>query len=154
MEYCISDAKAAGKSGICMLGSEKQKAWLTDQRFAKKYGFRVVDTTETGYELLALSFDGTEPEFTQKAKVSRIENEELTIYYDMQCPYVQQSIDGIMKYCDDNQVPVSLIQIDTLEKAKDLPGVFNNWAVFYKGRFETVNLVGGNSLERILKKNR
>lgn len=154
MEYCISDAKAAGKSGICMLGSEKQKAWLTDQRFAKKYGFRVVDTTETGYELLALSFDSTEPEFTQKAKVSRIENEELTIYYDMQCPYVQQSIDGIMKYCDDNQVPVSLIQIDTLEKAKDLPGVFNNWAVFYKGRFETVNLVGGNSLERILKKNR
>ncbi|MBP7347852.1 MAG: GNAT family N-acetyltransferase [Butyrivibrio sp.] len=154
MEYCISDARTAGKSGICILGSKKQKAWLTDQGFAKKYGFRVVDTTETGYELLALSFDGTRPEFTQKAKISRIESEELTIYYDMQCPYVSQSMDGIQKYCNDNQVPVSFIPIDTLEKAKDLPGVFNNWAVFYKGRFETVNLVGGSSLERILRKNR
>ena len=36
MEYCISDAKRNGKSGICMLGAIKQKAWLTDQSFAKK----------------------------------------------------------------------------------------------------------------------
>lgn len=53
MEYCIADAKAKGKSGICMLGSKKQKAWLSDQAFAKKFGFEVVDTTDSGYDLLA-----------------------------------------------------------------------------------------------------
>lgn len=37
MEYCIADAKANGKSGICMLGANKQKAWLSDQEFAKRY---------------------------------------------------------------------------------------------------------------------
>ena len=57
MEYCIADAKEKGKSGICMLGAKKQKAWLTDQAFAKKFGFEVVDTTDNGYDLLALSFD-------------------------------------------------------------------------------------------------
>ena len=31
MEYCIADAKARGKSGVCMLGADKQKAWLSDQ---------------------------------------------------------------------------------------------------------------------------
>lgn len=55
MEYCLDDAKAKGKSGVCMLGATKQKAWLSDQSFAKKYGFEVVDTTDNGYELLALS---------------------------------------------------------------------------------------------------
>ena len=35
LEYCISDAKEKGKSGICMLGSHKQKHWLSDQTFAK-----------------------------------------------------------------------------------------------------------------------
>ena len=154
MDYCISDAKAKGKSGICMLGSQKQKAWLTDQSFAKKYGFEVVDETENGYELLALSFDGSKPEFLKNAKISRIENEELTIYYDMQCPYVYQSVEGIRNYCEENQISVSFIQVDSLEKAKALPCVFNNWAVFYKGRFETVNLIGGESLERIIRKNR
>jgi hypothetical protein len=153
MEYCLADAKEKGKSGICMLGSKKQKAWLTDQAFAKNIGFEVVDTTDNGYELLALSFDGTTPKFAQNAKNEKIESKELTIYYDMQCPYVDQNIEMIKQYCETNAVPVSLIQVDTLQKAKQLPCVFNNWGVFYKGNFETVNLLlDPNYLQRILKK--
>ena len=71
----------------------------------------------------------------------KIESEDLTIYYDMQCPYIYQKIEMVKQYCDTNNVPVSLIQVDTLQKAKDLPCVFNNWGVFYKGNFETVNLL-------------
>ena len=56
MESCIEDARAHGRSGVCMLGAEKQKAWLSDQSFAKKFGFTAVDRTDNGYELLALSF--------------------------------------------------------------------------------------------------
>ncbi|MEA4841981.1 MAG: GNAT family N-acetyltransferase [[Clostridium] symbiosum] len=152
MEYCLADAKEKGKSGVCMLGAKKQKAWLSDQSFAKKFGFEVVDATENGYELLALSFDGTTPKFAESAKNQKIENTELTIYYDMQCPFVYQTIEMIKQYCEMHDVPVSLIQVDTLQKAKELPCVFNNWAVFYKGNFETVNLLDVNYLKRILKK--
>lgn len=152
MEYCIEDAREKGKSGICMLGAKKQKAWLSDQTFAKKFGFEVVDTTDNGYELLALSFDKTLPEFAQNVKKQAIDNKELTIYYDLQCPYIYQNIDMVKQYCETNDVPVSLIQVDTLQKAKELPCAFNNWAVFYKGEFETVNLLNVDSLKRILKK--
>ena len=153
MEYCLADAKEKGKSGICMLASKKQKHWLADQAFAKNYGFEVVDTTDYGYELLALSLDGTKPQLTEKVKNGVIENKELTIYYDMQCPYVYQSIGNVKQYCETNDIPVSFIQIDTLEKAKELPCVFNNWGVFYKGKFETVNLLlDMATLKRILKK--
>lgn len=134
------NAKAKGKSGVCMLGAQKQKAWLSDQSFAKKFGFEVVDTTDTGYELLALSFDGTKPQFSPSVKNQGTEGKGLTVYYDMQCPYVCQNIEAIKKYCETNHVPVSLIQVDTLHKAKELPCVFNNWAVFYNGNFVTVNL--------------
>ena len=137
IEYCIADAKEKGRFGICMLGAKKQKSWLSDQSFAKKFGFEVVDTTDNGYELLALSFD---------------ESEELTIYYDMQCPYIYKYIEMIKQYCETNDVPVSFIQVDTLQKAKELPCVFNNFAVFYKGSFETVNLPPIDYLKRILKK--
>jgi len=82
-------------------------------------GFEVVDTTENGYELLALSFDGTTPGFAQYAKKQEIESEELTIYYDMQCPYIYQNIEMIKQYCETNDIPVSLIQVDTLQKAKE-----------------------------------
>ncbi len=152
MEYCLADAKEKGKSGVCMLGAKKQKSWLSDQAFAKKFGFKVVDTADHGYELLALSFDGTTPEFAQNAKSQKIESKELTIYYDLQCPYVCQTIELIKQYCETNEVPVSFIQVDTLQKAKELPCVFNNWGIFYKGNFETVNLSDIACLKRILKK--
>ncbi len=153
MEYCLADAREKGKSGVCMLGSQKQKAWLSDQFFAKKFGFEVVDTTDNEYELLAISYDGTKPTFAPKVKNQGIKNKELTIYYDTQCPYMYQNIETIKQYCEANDVPVSFIQVDMLEKAKELPCVFNNFAVFYKGKFETVNLLlDVNLIKRILKK--
>jgi GNAT superfamily N-acetyltransferase len=152
MNYCIEDAKLKGKSGVCMLGSVKQKAWLSDQSFAKEYGFDVVDTTNNGYQLLALSFDGTKPKFTDKAKKESIENKNLTIFYDMQCPYISQNIEKLEQYCKENDIPISLNKIETLEQAKNLPCVFNNMAIFYKGIFKTVNLIDENYLKRIMKK--
>lgn len=151
MDYCLADAKASGKSGVCMLGSKKQKAWLSDQSFAKKFGFEAVDSTDSGYELLSLSFDGTAPKFMVNAKKQEIDSKELTVYYDMQCPYIYPSVEKLKQDCADNHIPVTLIKIDTLQKAKELPCVFNNWAVFYKGKFQTVNLLDTVSLKRILK---
>ncbi|PXX52608.1 acetyltransferase (GNAT) family protein [Hungatella effluvii] len=152
MEYCLADAKEKGKSGICMLGAKKQKSWLSNQAFAKKFSFEVVDTTDNGYELLALSLDGTTPRFTPNVKTPGIESKELTIYYDLQCPYIHQNIEMIKQHCEESKIPVSFIQVDTLQKAKELPCVFNNWGVFYNGNFETVNLLDINYLMRILKK--
>ena len=152
MEYCLADARAKGRSGVCMLGAEKQKAWLSDQAFAEKYGFETVDTTPDGYRLLAISFDGTKPRFADSAKRQEIESRELTVYYSPQCPYIPQSLELIRKTCGEMDVPYTLIPADTLEKAKALPGVFNNWAVFYQGKFVTVNLLDAAALKRLLKK--
>lgn len=152
MEYCISDAREKGRSGICMLGAKKQKGWLSNQAFAKRFGFEVVDANASGYELLALSFDGTLPEFTQKAKDCAIDSKKLTIYYDDQCPYIYQNIEKIKTYCDTHQVPVSLIHVDTLQQAKNLPCVFNNYGVFYQGKFETVNLIDKTYLEKLFRR--
>ena len=152
MEYCIADAEMNGKSGICMLGAKKQKAWLSDSSFAEKYGFRAVDFDDNGYELLALSFDGTVPSFSQSVKNKKLNGEELTVFYGEQCPYVYQTVEIIKRYCEENAVPVLLNKVDTLQKAKELPCVFNNFAVFYKGEFVTVNLLDESALKRILKR--
>ena len=152
MEYCLEDARAKGKSGVCMLGAEKQKAWLSDQAFAKRYGFEAVDWTESGYVLLARSLDGTFPCFTPEARRERISAQELTVYYDMQCPFIAQRVEKLRKYCDQKGVPASFVQVDSLQKAKQMPGPFNNWAVFYQGRLQTVNQIDAVQLERILKK--
>lgn len=151
LEYCIDDAKSQGKSGVCVLSSKKKKPFLTDKKFMAKYGFEVVDTIANEYELLALSFDGTKPQFSDRVKQLEIENNELTIYYGLQCPYISNCISQVKTVCEENNIPLNLIAVDSLEKAKNVPGIFNNWAVFYKGKFETVHLLNEGNLKKLLE---
>lgn len=111
-----------------------------------------MDTTANGYALLALSLDGTTPRFAPNAKKLEIPSKDLTLYYDMQCPYIHQNVDVLQQYCATHDIPASFIQVDTLQKAKELPCVFNNWALFYQGKFETVNLLDVAGLKRVVEK--
>lgn len=148
LEYCIHDAKKNGKSGVCVLSSKKKKPFLSDKKFFLKYGFEVVDTAGNDYELLALSFDGKKPYFSENVKTMRIDQKELTIYYGLQCPYIPNCIEQVQEYCDKNNIRLHLIAVDTLEKAKNVPCIFNHWAVFYNRDFMTNHLLN----ERFLKK--
>ena len=44
-----------------------------------------------------------------------------------------------------------LVKIDSLEKAKNAPCVFNNWANFYKGKFISNTILNANAFEKLLK---
>jgi len=150
LEYCINDAKKQNKSGLCVISSKKKKPFLSDKKFMLKYGFKTVDTIGDDYELLALSFDGTIPSFNDPARTQKIENNNLTIYYGMQCPYIPNCIEQVSNFCKAHNILLDLIEVDTIEKAKSSPGVFNNWAVFYNGRFETVHLLNEGYLKKML----
>lgn len=150
LESCIADAKAQNKSGVCVISSKKKKPFLSDKKFMQKFGFETVDAAGGEYELLALSFDGTIPAFAPNAKKQAVDSACLTIYYGPQCPYIPNCIAEVKSYCEKNGVPLELVRIDTLEKAKAVPCVFNNWAVFYKGKFETVHLLNEGYLKKLL----
>lgn len=148
IEYCINDAKEKGKSGVCILSSKKKKPYLADKKFLLKYGFEVVDAVKNEYELLALSFNGEKPYFSESVKEMRISGQELTIYYGLQCPYIPNCIEQVQEYCTKNNIPLNLIAVDTLEKAKNLPCIFNNWAVFYHREYETNHLLNETFLKK------
>lgn len=150
LEYCINDAKSKGKAGICVISSPKKKPFLSDKKFFVKYGFEVVDRIDNQYELLALSFDGSKVSFLENAKKGEIDNKELTIYYGIQCPFIPNCIKEIKEYSLQEKLPVSFIKVDTLAKAKNVPCVFNNWAVFNDGKFQSLQLLNEGSLKKLL----
>lgn len=150
LEYCIGDAKKQNKSGVCAISSRKKKPFLIDSKFMLKHGFEIADTIGGEYVLVSLSFDGSKPCFTEAARKHRIDSKDLTIYYGLQCPYIPNCVKEIEAYCQANGVKLNLIKVDTLKKAKSLPCVFNNWAVFYDGKFETVHLLNEGYLQKML----
>ena len=137
-------------SGLCTLTSKKKKPFLSDKNFFLHYGFEVVD--EVGeYELLALKFDDKKtPRFCDNAKKMMISNDEFTIYYSPECPYVEYEINELSEYSKKNNIVINFICVDTLEKAKEVPCVFNNWANFYNGKFISNTILNSNSFEKLI----
>ena len=136
---------------ICTLSSKKKKPFLGEKKFFEHYGFKVVDTIGE-YELLALSFDNNEtPKFNENARKMQISNKEFTIYYSNACPYVEYEINELTEYSKKNNLKINFIKIDTLEKAKNVPCVFNNWANFYQGKFISNTILNANSFEKMIK---
>jgi len=152
LNYCISDAKSQAKSGLCILSSKVKKPFVAEKKFMAKFGFKTADTYKNEYELLALSFDGTMPSFTANIQKTNVHDNTLTIYYGLQCPLIPDCIKQIEIYCNTNNIPLNLIKIDHLDKAKELSFVFNNWTVFYKGEFKNLSLLNGNILKKMIEK--
>lgn len=152
LEYAIKDAREKGKSGLCTLSSRKKKPFLQEKKFFEHFGFRIVD--EVGeYQLLALSFDDKEtPRFHDNARKMTIDQDEFTIYYSPACPYVQYEVQELTQYCHNNDLKINFIKVDSLEKAKSLPCVFNHWANFYKGQFISHTILNANSFQKLLNK--
>ena len=46
---------------------------------------------------------------------------------------------------------LTFLKIDSLEKAKNAPCIFNNWANFYKGKLISNTILNANALEKFLK---
>ena len=137
MESCLQDARAKGKAGVCMLGAEKQKAWLSDQRFAEKFGFQTVDTAGE-YRLLAVRFDERPaPFFAPSAKKGCIEGKDLTVYYTDQCPYTYYWVPRVQEAAKEHGIPFKVIHITDKESAQNVPAPVTTYALFRDGQFLT-----------------
>ena len=151
LEYAIEDAKSKKMSGVCTLVSQKKKPFIGDKKFFEHYGFKVVDTIND-YELMALSFDDKEtPKFSDSARKMEIDSQDFTIYYSNECPYVEYEVKELSDYAKDKGIKLDFIKIDSLEKAKNAPCVFNNWANFYKGKFVSNTILNANAFEKLIK---
>lgn len=150
LEYAISDAKEKNMSGICTLVAKKKKPFLGEKKFFLHFGFEVVDTIQD-YELLALKFDNNDtPKFNENARLMKIDDDDFTIYYTNQCPYVEYEIRELTDYAESNNIKLNFIKIDTLEKAKNVPCIINNWANFYRGEYVSNRIINAKAFEKLL----
>lgn len=151
LEYAIADAKEKKMSGVCTLVSQKKKPFIGDKKFFEHYGFKVADTIND-YELMTLQFDDKERlEFSDSARKMEVDSQDFTIYYSNECPYVEYEVKELSAYVKDKDIKLNFIKIDSLEKAKNAPCVFNNWANFYKGKFVSNTVLNANAFEKLIK---
>ena len=151
LQYAIDDAKSKKMSGLCTLVSKKKKPFIGEKNFFLHFGFKVVDTIDD-YELLALQFNNDDvPKFSDSARKMAIASENFTIYYSNECPYVEYEVHELTDYAKKENIKLDFVKIDSLEKAKNAPCVFNNWANFYKGKFVSNTILNANAFQKLIK---
>ena len=100
---------------------------------------------------MVLKFDDSEePKFCDSARKMKLENDEFTIYYSNECPYVEYEVKELSDYARGNKIKLKFIKVDSLEKVKNVPCVFNNWANFYKGKFISNTILNANSFKKLI----
>lgn len=103
--------------------------------------------------MLALQFEKSEvPKFNDNAKSMKIDNKDFTIYYSDEFPYVEYEVEELSEYAKENNITINFIKIDSLEKAKNVPCIFNNWANFYEGKFLSNTILNVNSFKKLINK--
>ena len=152
LEYAINDARSKKMNGICTVVSKKKKPFIGEKDFYIHFGFKIVDSIGD-YELLALEFNSSDtPKFNDNARKMEIDNNDFTIYYSNECPYVEYEVEELSLYAKENNIKINFIKIDSLEKAKNAPCIFNNWANFYKGKFISNTILNANSFKKLISK--
>lgn len=139
LNACINDAKEKGKAGITVISSQRKKPFLSDPKYLTYKGFKIADTAEPYYTLLYLPFDENAdiPKFKEQVKKPHISENGFVLYYTAGCPYTAKYAPLIEESAKQNGFPLKIIQIDSLEKAKNAPMAWTNYALFYNGEYVT-----------------
>ena len=139
LQACISDSKAKGKKGLCILRSAKKKPFLADPRFLKYKGFRVCDEASNGIQLWYLPFEDSfaGPSFKACAKHPHIDRSGYVLYYTSQCPFNAKYVPVLQQTALEHQIPFEVIHIQSREQAQNTPSPVTAYALFYNGNYIT-----------------
>lgn len=136
---CIKDSKAKGKTGLCILTSEKKKPFLADPKYLKHKGFTVCDEADNGIQLACLPFTGsaTKPRFKDCAKHPHIEEKGYVLYYTNQCPFNAKYVPIVEQTAKEHHIPFRAIHIEDKAQAQNAPTPITTYALFYDGEYLT-----------------
>ena len=151
LDECISDSKAKGKKGLCILSAKKKMPFLSDPKFLVHKGFAVADSAEPYYQLYYLPFedDTDKPCFSESVKQSSAYKDGYVLYYTHQCPYTAKYVpvaEDVAKACG---VPFKAVLIDSAEDAQNAPAPFTSYSLFYNGSFLTNEIMSDKKLEKL-----
>jgi len=154
LNYCINDAQAKGKDGICVISSKKKKGFISDPNFFQYKGFKVCDETPSGFTLLYLPLtdNANVPKFKENAKSESIKKQGLVLYYSYQCPFTYYWVPREEKALVEAGFTVETILIDTMEKAQNMPVPITNYALFKDGKYITHEIQSEKKILSIAQK--
>ena len=84
-------------------------------------------------------------------EIEKTEKQRGSTHVHLMKEIINPKIKELSDYAKAKNIKLNFVKIDSLEKAKNAPCIFNNWANFYKGEFISNTILNANALEKLLK---
>lgn len=151
LEETIQQAKAAGKSGLTYLTSDRKRSFLSDPDFARHKGFIVADQADPYFVLAYFPFtpEATIPHF-KSCVGNELEDKGIVITYSHQCPFSKKYALLAQEVARQKGVTVQLRCLETTQQAQSMPVPCSSYALFYQGKFVTNEILSEKKMEKFL----
>ncbi|MBR4428740.1 MAG: YoaP domain-containing protein [Clostridia bacterium] len=139
LSACVSDSRAQGKKGLCVLAAAKKLPFLADPKYLKHKGFSVCDEADNGIQLWCLPFsEGAEkPAFKACAKHPHTDEKGYVLYYTSQCPFNAKYVPIVEQAAKEHGIPFKDVHITTRGQAQSAPTPVTTYSLFKDGEYLT-----------------
>lgn len=144
LSFALEDAKNQNKDGVIIITGIKKFHFLSDRKWFLKNGFEEVDTTQSGFCLLAykINKNAKNPLFKNQILSGECDHKDgLTVYYSHRCPFTDYYVNTVLKEsAEKRKIPLTIIHISTKEEAQNSYAPSSIFSLFYQGKFLTTDL--------------
>ncbi|GIN88821.1 putative N-acetyltransferase YoaP [Heyndrickxia sporothermodurans] len=153
LEHCKKDAINRGMDGIVHMVGKKNYPYISDKRFFEHMGFELVDQAEPYFQLVTLKWNEEAEVPSFKKQVKTISNDEgISIYYTVQCPFAVGILEELRKVAKYKNVPFKTFKLTTKEETQNSPSIWTTFGLFYNGKFITHEIISPNKFDKLLTK--
>lgn len=149
LQHCLEDV--GERQGVVAVSG--RRPYLTDTRFYLHEGFDLVETTATGFDLVRYgSSEAPQPRFADNARRGTVpEDAGVHFEYAYQCPFVPGCLRDMAAVAREFDLPVTMRELTTPEKAQGAASPFGTFGAFLHGRLITHELMSGNKFRTLLE---
>ncbi len=158
LQDAIEAAKKQGKAGLVTVVGTKKFHFMSDTKWFLKQGFKILDTTPSGFSLISMDFKESPnpPFFNDNAKTGVCpEKKGCVVYFSNRCPYSEYHVkESLVESCAKRGIPLKIIKIETMDQAQSAPTPATIFSLFLDGRFITTDISAcmDSRFDKIVKK--
>ena len=144
LRLALEDAQKQGKDGLVTVVGTSKFHFMSDTKWLLKNGFESCEKLSSGFSLLVRKINpkAENPSFKDTVKSGECADKNgLVAYYSNRCPFSEFHVTtSLTETAAKRNLSLTIIKLDTLEKAQSAPTPATIFSLFYNGKFVTTDL--------------
>ena len=144
LRLALEDAENQGKDGLVSVVGTSKFHFMSDTKWLLRNGFESCEKLSSGFSLLVKKINpkAENPSFKDTVKSGECADKNgLVAYYSNRCPFSEFHVTtSLTETAAKRNLPLTILKLDTMEKAQSAPTPATIFSLFYNGKFITTDL--------------